>query len=119
MKPALQIPATLDSIRTLKDGSVKISVETQELSAEQFAILAQYRNTFGFMLYKETQFSDSEVEDIPEVMPEFKGDKTPSQRLRAVFYRLWESQDKPGENFTTWYTGKMEQLIDHYKEKLP
>ena len=118
MKPLLQIPCVIDSLRTLKDGSIKITIETQEITPEDFTILAQYRNTFGYMVFRETPVTEADLANVPDVVPEFKNDKTPSQRLRAVFYRMWEQSGKPGENFQTWYVGKMEQLIDHYKQQL-
>jgi hypothetical protein len=42
---------------------------------------------------------------------------TPSQRLRNVFYRLWEQEGKAGE-FKEFYRVKMETLVEHYKQKL-
>lgn len=42
--------------------------------------------------------------------------KTPSQRLKAVYYILWE-QDKEGfEEFEAYYDNKVEKLIVHYKQ---
>ncbi len=43
--------------------------------------------------------------------------KTASQRLRAAIYVLWDQQGKQGE-FATFYTSKMEKIIDFVKDKL-
>lgn len=44
--------------------------------------------------------------------------KTPSQRLRAVLFILWQTEGKKGQ-FESWYQHKMETLIEHVKKKLP
>ena len=117
MKAPIQIPALIDSLRTLKDGSVKITIETQELRAEDAAILFSYRNTLGWLLFKETEFSREDIISVPDVVPEFASDKTPSKRLRAVLFVMWEQLGKPGE-FDSWYKGKMDKIIQHFKEQL-
>lgn len=111
-------PCIIESLRTLKDGSVRITVDTYELTPSDFAALAGFRNKAGFLLFKEARFEEGDLEHIPDVVPEIKGDKTPSQRLRGVFYRLWEQTDK-STNWKHWYEEKMEAVISYYKEKLP
>jgi len=114
----LQIPCTIEGFRTLKDGSVKLDISTQELSGDDFKVLSQYRNRFGFMLFKEAEFSQEDIADVPDVVPEFKSDKTPSERLRAVLFVMHEQMGKDKKDFPAWYQGKMEEIIDHYKAKL-
>lgn len=41
--------------------------------------------------------------------------KSPSERLRAVYYQLYQ-QEKPNKEFEEFYTEKMELLIEHYKK---
>ena len=43
--------------------------------------------------------------------------KSPSQRLRAVLFLLWEQQGSWGD-FDTWYKAKIEEIIEHFKGKL-
>ena len=42
--------------------------------------------------------------------------KTSSQRLRGVFYKIWEQDDEEFEDFDSYYDSKMEKLIKHYKK---
>lgn len=44
--------------------------------------------------------------------------KTPSARLRAVFYLLWSKDPEGYKEFERYYDSKMELLIDHYKKIL-
>jgi hypothetical protein len=45
------------------------------------------------------------------------GQKTPSQRLRAVLYRLWQ-QSSGGVDFESFYRMRLESIIDQVKDKL-
>jgi hypothetical protein len=42
--------------------------------------------------------------------------RTPSERLRGVFYNLWEKDDQGFKEFEPYYDSKMEKLITHYKQ---
>ena len=43
--------------------------------------------------------------------------KTPSVRLRAVLYLLWEQEDQRSDP-EEFYKIKMEMIINHFKNKL-
>ena len=61
---------------------------------------------------------DPEAVTIPDVVQEFKNDKTPSERLRAVLYVLWEQQKPLVITFDAFYRAEMDRIITHYKGKL-
>jgi hypothetical protein len=42
--------------------------------------------------------------------------KTPSSRLRDVFFVLWEQDAEGHPWFEEYYAAKMEKLINHYKK---
>jgi len=114
----VQIPAILDVLRTLSDGSIKITFCTRELTTEDAAAILGYRSAEGWLLFKPSPFEEKDIIDIPESVPEFAREKTPSQRLRNVLFRLWEYRGKGGD-FETFRKSEMERIIQHYKEKLP
>jgi hypothetical protein len=118
MKNPVQIPVILDVLRTLSDGSIKITFATREMRTEDAAEILGYRNTEGWLLFKPAPFEERDIVDIPETVPEFAREKTPSQRLRNVLFRLWEYRGKP-DNFEAWRKTEMERIIEHYKGKLP
>lgn len=117
MTMILQVPAYITKIETTADKGVKLIVHTQELDPSNAAVVFSLKDKYGFFLFKEGQFEESEVANLPDFVPEFKGDKTPSQRLRGVLYRVWEANGKVGA-FDSFYTQKMEAILDHFKEKL-
>jgi hypothetical protein len=118
MKNPIQIPAVLDVLRTLSDGSIKVTFSTREMKPEDAAVVLGYRQTEGWLLFKPAPFEDGDLVDIPESVPEFVGEKSLSQRLRNVLFRNWEYRSD-GSDFETWRKKEMERIISHYKDKLP
>lgn len=97
---------------------MQLVVETQEIDPETKTYLFDLHDTYGFLFYFKNLPKPEEV-DVPEGnAPENRGEKTPSQRLRAVLYVWWEQQGKQGGDFEFFYRQHMEKLIDHIKEKL-
>ena len=109
-----QVPSAIHKIQTLVDGGVKLFVITQELSPDEMAILFSLKNKIGWFLFKEQPIKEEDLE-VPEVDIEV-GEKTPSQRLRAILYVIWE-KSKPTSTFDEFYRQKMEMLINWLKEK--
>lgn len=109
----IQIPATLTGFSSRSDGSAGIRFATQELSAEDFSLLKDNLNQFGFVLFAPNPFKPS---DVPKETAEDKN-KTPSKRLRAVIFIEWKQLGKEGD-FEDYYRQKMEKIIDHLKSKL-
>ncbi len=98
--------AIIDKVSTLKDGSVRVSLITRALSPTQMAELF-------FWVNKEILAIDIDEWN--------KDDKSPSQRLRAVLFRLFEQssdKDKYNNEFALFYVAKMERIIESLKEKL-
>jgi len=115
------LSAQVESILTRKDRTIKLTFGTQELRPNEAGVLFGLQNSLVNIAIKSADLSQSEInllkeskieiDDIPE-------NKSPSQRLRNVLYRLWE-QDKGGyDDFNLFYLNRIERLIEHYKEKL-
>ena len=113
----LTLPATIEKVSTRVDNTISIGISTQELEPEAAAALFSLKGKTGWMLFSESEMKES---DIPkESAPEFKTDKSPSQRLRAVLYVYWKentNQKKPFDNFYKEWTNKK---IEEIKDLLP
>lgn len=111
----IQFASILDSLKMNKDMSLTIKLETREMTSEEVGKVADMAN-------KEIWVGMSEVIinklDIPEEIVEFKGQKTPSQRLRNTLYILWEKTGKTGD-FETYRNIQMDKIINYLKEKIP
>lgn len=113
------LPVILDSFRSLKDKTFKLTFETSELSPEQLMSLGQGLNMPGFLAFNPDPFTKEMIDKIELMKVDFDDTgKSKGQRLRAVLYRLWEQNSERYEVFDDFYNAKMEKLIIHFKEKL-
>jgi len=94
----------LDGFRSMKDGSLKVTLITRELAPSEMAEIMLSLN--------------QEIVEI-EMPDEAKGGKSQSQRLRGVIFRLWE-QDYQGKykDFNIFYDSYMDKMIENIKDKL-
>ena len=111
-----QVSAQIESVSTRKDRTLKIVVGAQELRPEQVTELMLLNQLQGWFMFKEDHLVD---EDIPEEKPEFKNDKSPSQRMRSTLYVYWENCTNKNPDFNTFYSRWMEKKIDEIKALLP
>lgn len=114
----IPIPAYVRGVKTLVDGGRVIDFETPELTPEASTYIFSLHKKNGYLIFMENPVKAEDI-DLPESAPEFRTDKTPSQRLRGVLYRLWEqSSQAKTKSFEEFYREKMEELINHFKAKL-
>lgn len=112
--PPRPIMAILDGISTRKDGTLKVTLETNELHTEDSVYLMQNVNKQGYFYFAEAPFSRVEIPAVQ--LGEFET-KTPSKRMHAVIYKIWEKSDKSKDS-EAYYKYTMEKIIDQLKEKL-
>jgi len=111
------IAAMVEKIYTLKDKSVKLVFETQELSPNKAGALFQLMNQVVSVYVKPNEINQDEINKVDQVEPEMPG-KTPSQRMRNVLFILWK-QDKEGYNeFDYYYKSKMDAFIEELKNNI-
>jgi len=114
------LPCTLENLRTLKDGSLKIQFETLELTPQDTLGLLENMNQFGYMAFKKEPFNEAEkkvIEDLETTFDDKK--KSASQRLRAVLFLMWQNNNEGFDTSVRHYDHHMEKIIDHFKTKLP
>jgi hypothetical protein len=114
----LLLPALLESFRTLKDKTLKVQFETQELTPNEFAELSESLQQFGYLAFKKEPFRKEEINAIQDLQTELETGKTPSQRLRGVLYRMYEQDAQGFKSFTTFYEHQLEIIINHFKTKI-
>jgi hypothetical protein len=105
----------LDKVSTLKDGSLKVTLHTQELDATDSAALFGLRNQLGWSLLSTNDINEEDIPDEPA--KDFREQKSQSQRLRAVLYVYWQQQGSTG-SYDQFYQNQMERFIDQVKEQL-
>ena len=113
------LPAILESFRSLKDRTLKVTFETNELTPEQLAGLNEGLGKAGYLAFKDNPFKEQEKELLDGLEAEYDdAKKSPSQRLRNVLFRLWEKNPEGYEDHRLHYQFKMEKIINHYKKLL-
>jgi|TARA_Y100000296_G_scaffold6801_1_gene8189 hypothetical protein len=96
--------AIIEKVETRADRSYKVILGLPELSPQE-----------AYELFSNLQ---TEVVQVEVELEEYEG-KTPSKRLRAVYYRWWEQDFKTKyPEFEVFYAAKMEGLINQVKNKL-
>lgn len=112
------LEAVLEKIATLQDGSIKISLASQEIDVSQASSLFTMRNKYMKVLLSDSNISALE-ENLVDAQELQGGKKTKSQaqRLRAVMFKVHEKQRIP-QDFDKWYVTEMESKINAYKEFL-
>lgn len=119
LKKGILFAAQVEGLRSRKDKTVALTLGTQELNPEKAGELF---NTNGHMvtcyLSVKEHISDEQIEVIDSIETPTQG-KTPSQRLRAVLYLMWKNNPEGYKDVNLHYLHKMEQIIEHYKTKLP
>lgn len=113
----VKLPVLISSLATKVDGSIKISLETRELGHQDSATLFELRGAEAWAIISPSEIRDEDVKLPTEKADPSLGTKTPSQRLRAVLYRLWEQNPK-GVDFESFYRIKLESIIEQLKAKL-
>jgi hypothetical protein len=115
----VQSEATISKVTSMRDGSLRLQVDTQELTPNTMANVMMMYNKFGTFAFSETEIKPEEVK-VPEYAKVEKNDKTPSQRLRSVIFKVWDTNGRvEGDgNFDNFYRQKMEQIINHLKNQI-
>jgi len=117
MSKIVQTPGTISNIKTMSK-CLRVTFDLQEMKPEEMAIMFSLNEKYGQVVFAEAE-QQIKKEDIkvPSYAKIEKSDKTPSQRLRAVLYKIWQATGKIGEA-DDHYRKQMEIIIEHFKSQL-
>ncbi len=110
--------AEMSSMTSRRDGAVRFSVITPELSLEQRATMF---GLHGINVRVMIEALDVPTTGMDEVTTEID-QKTPCQRLRAVIFVHFKNGARSGgpntqADFDTFYRSQMDRVIEGYKAK--
>jgi len=101
MKTA-QFSAQIDGVTAKKDRTLSVKLGTQEMQSEDSAFLLSLMEKQIWVAVSETPLTHEDLE-IPEVIMEFKNDKSPSSRLRAVLFVYYTKHSESlGKSWEVW-----------------
>lgn len=114
---SVQFSVIVDGVQKKKDGTLSLKLGTQELSPAETAEIFEMGNKQIWCALAEVPMSDTDLQ-IPEVLGEFRTDKSPSQRLRDVLWIYWDQHLKGKEDWEIFYKRKIDGIVEHIKDKL-
>jgi len=128
MKNSVVFEGGIDKVSTLADGSLRVYVGTPELSNETMVNVFSLIKKPGFVLISANAINQDQIDAVEKASTNAEfSEKTPSQRMRGVLYRLWEKTQPKTMNgdgvmeyvdFDLFYKRQMNKMIDHFKTKL-
>lgn len=120
MNDPINIAVVLESVNTRRDGTLKLAFGTNELAPQTMANIMALHNRYGFIAFKDVELSSKDIDNLSEISADAYDDptKTPSKRLRGVFYRMYEKDSEGFNSFQKFYDFQMERVIEHFKNKL-
>ncbi len=110
-----QVSSTISKLSTLSDNTIRLVVDCQELNPEQAVQLFTLKGKIGWFLFKENPIQEV---DLPQDKAEFRGDKTPSQRLRSCLYKFWELNTDKKIPFDDYWKKFCDKKCEEIKDKL-
>lgn len=110
---AIQTPIIITSIRSRKDGSLGFTCETPEYTPNERVTLMELQGVNVKAVFTP---SDEPKEETITVNTDIQN-KSQSQRIRAVLFRLWQ-QSGQTQSFEVYYNEKTEKYIEHLKSFL-
>ena len=111
------LPAGLKKVSSRADRSYDLTFSTRELGGEEAAFLLGQIHNEGWLLWGANETDVTELDIPDEKADSMTGQKTQSQRLRAVIYVLWEQKGSK-DKFEDFYRSYLESIIEQIKAKL-
>jgi len=118
-KELLKIPASINKITTMADKTLQLAIyTTTELTPEDETKIMRYRNTEGVMVFSLQDIVEEDLIDLPKFKKEFEGELSPSQRMRNIIYKIWETTTDQKNPFPDYYKVYMFKLNGMLKERI-
>jgi len=115
-KNIFQTTFIVDKISTLKDRSIKVTLETQELPQEQMAVLFSFANSQIWGAFCDMGIVEEDIK-IEENL-EFPNQKSLSQRLYNALFVLYQKKGGKPEEFENFRQVKMTNIIEQVKKMI-
>jgi len=112
------IHSQVESISTRRDRTLKIILSTQELPQSKAGELFSMQNNLANIYISTNGITNEMMDEIDKVSVNMiETIKSPSKRLKAVFFLLWKQNNEGYEDSELYYRHKMEGVINFYKSK--
>jgi len=110
----IQFSAEIEDVKARKDRTLSIKISTQELSSEDMGMIF---DMFGKQVWCGMSETAIQKLDVPDELPEFAGEKSPSKRLKDRMF-VYYTKTYSDNGFNRWYENALEEIGNKYLEKL-
>lgn len=112
----LILPVMVTQIRSKVDGSISVSIDTQELSPTKAGELFSLRGKIAMMyLSPKDVVTQKEIDQLDAMQADMPKGKTPSKRMRDVLWIIWKQDNEGYKDFPMYYEVKMNKYIEDLK----
>lgn len=117
------IPCIFKSVRRRADRSISMTFESAiEISTEAMTEFDKIHLSDVVLAIKETCYTAKDLNDIDAIDIDIESNKkTPSQRLRGVFWILHKQElgrNPSKDEFKAYYGDRMEKIIQQLKNRI-
>lgn len=99
-KRIIQVPVTMEIPKRKSDGSVKLGFVTNfEITTDDYMVMDGYRQSQGWLLFRENQFTEQE---IPTEDVETDITKSISAQIRDALWVLYKVKGGKAEDKEAW-----------------
>ena len=109
----------IESVASRKDKSIKITIGANELTPDKMSDIMGLSGTFVYTAHKLETFVTSELNEINAL--KYVGKvigKSMAETTRNLLYRLWEKNNCGFDEFMSYYTFRMTNIIDVLRDEL-
>jgi hypothetical protein len=118
MNEIFQVAGCMNEAKINRKNHIQIKIESQEnISPEAMKRFCEMVNQLGYFTFNVHQIEAQDIIDLPPLRAT-DDSKKPSERQRAVLYRLWEQDNEGFKDSDSHYRFYMEKIIDWLKKKL-
>ena len=111
----IQLSSTITSITAKVDSSIGMRLGTPELTTDEKAKIMELQNRTLTVTIEPVDEPSDELFKIDKELNQ----KTPSQRLRASLFVLWDQKyKKDWQDFEAFYNYQMNKMIENVKKYL-
>lgn len=118
-KGLIILAASIGGVQSLKDKTIKLTFETQELKPEHAGLLFSMQNEYVSLGIARNELTDKEAKLLSESrlpIESIPNTKSASKRLRSVLYLLGKQEGVQDDE--EYYQKMMNQIVNFYKSKL-
>ena len=119
MTEIITLAVIYEGSRDLKDRTKKLTFVTNEVTPAQAANLQMCVQQFVYIAIKLEQFTKDEADILSRLKSDYDDHgKSKAQRMRNVFWRLWQQDNQGYMDFNMYYDFMMEKEITRLKSRL-